>query len=185
MKDRLYYARIGELAERLREGDLSRGDIIDSCLARIDALNGKLNAFITVMRDHAVEHASGALDGIPIGIKDFYDTAGVRTTAAFEGFKSRVPKKDAVSVKKLKDAGAIVVGKMNMHKLGMGTTGLESDFGPARNPWSDAYIPGGSSSGSAAAVAAGLCYATLDTDAIGSCRLPPAAAWSGSRARTD
>jgi aspartyl-tRNA(Asn)/glutamyl-tRNA(Gln) amidotransferase subunit A len=174
MKDKLYYARIGELAERIREGDISRGDIIDSCLARIDALNGKLNAFITVVRDHAVEHASGALHAIPIGIKDFYDTAGVRTTAAFERFKSRVPEKDAVSVKKLKDAGAIVVGKMNMHTLGMGTTGLESDFGPARNPWNDAFIPGGSSSGSAAAVAAGLCYATLDTDAIGSCRLPAA-----------
>jgi aspartyl-tRNA(Asn)/glutamyl-tRNA(Gln) amidotransferase subunit A len=98
----------------------------------------------------------------------------VKTTAAFEPFKDRVPKKDAASVAKLKDAGGIVVGKTNMHRLGMGTTGLESAYGAVRNPWNDAYIPGGSSSGSAAAVAAGLCYASLDTDAIGSCRLPAA-----------
>jgi aspartyl-tRNA(Asn)/glutamyl-tRNA(Gln) amidotransferase subunit A len=173
MNDKLYYARIAELAAGIRARDISPGDIIDSCLARIDALNGNLNAFITVLRDHAV-NASGPLQGTPVAVKDFYDTAGVRTTAAFEQFKNRVPKKDAVSVKRLKDAGAIVVGKTNMHKLGMGTTGLESDFGPVRNPWNESYIPGGSSSGSAAAVAAGLCYATLDTDAIGSCRLPAA-----------
>ena len=116
----------------------------------------------------------GPLHGIPVGIKDFYDTAGSRTTAAFEHFKNRIPKTDAVGVAKLKAAGAIVIGKTNMHRLGMGTTGLDSAFGPVRNPWNDDYIPGGSSSGSAAAVAAGLCYATLDTDAIGSCRLPAA-----------
>jgi aspartyl-tRNA(Asn)/glutamyl-tRNA(Gln) amidotransferase subunit A len=114
------------------------------------------------------------LHGIPVGIKDFYDTAGLRTTAAFEHFKNRVPEQDAVAVERLKTAGAIVVGKTNMHTLGMGTTGLDSFFGPVKNPWNADYIPGGSSSGSAAAVASGLCYATLDTDAIGSCRLPAA-----------
>src|SRR5262249_32801491 len=116
----------------------------------------------------------GPLHGIPVGIKDFYDTANVRTTAAFEGFEHRIPAKDAVAVAKLTGAGAVIVGKTNMHRLGMGTTGLETSFGPARNPWSGAHIPGGSSSGSATAVAAGMCYATLDTDAIGSCRLPAA-----------
>src|SRR6185436_16992470 len=105
---------------------------------------------------------------------DFYDTAGIRTTAAFERFKDRVPAKDATSVERLKRAGAIVIGKTNMHTLGMGTTGLESFFGPVTNPWDEDYIPGGSSSGSAAAVASGLCFATLDTDALGSCRLPAA-----------
>jgi hypothetical protein len=114
------------------------------------------------------------LHGIPIGIKDFYDTAGIKTTAGFEPFKQRVPATDAVVVKKLKEAGAIIIGKTNMHKLGMGTTGLESYFGPVHNPWNAEYIPGGSSSGSAAAVASGMCYATVDTDAIGSCRLPAA-----------
>jgi aspartyl-tRNA(Asn)/glutamyl-tRNA(Gln) amidotransferase subunit A len=112
--------------------------------------------------------------GVPIGIKDFYDTAGIATTAAFEQFRNRIPQLDAVSVARLKDAGAVILGKMNMHTLGMGTTGLESCFGPVRNPWNEDFIPGGSSSGSAAAVAAGLSYATLDTDAIGSCRLPAA-----------
>ncbi len=107
-------------------------------------------------------------------MKDFYDTSGIKTTAAFEHFKSRVPKNDAVGVAKLKDAGAIIIGKTNMHTLGMGTTGLASYFGPVKNPWNSDYIPGGSSSGSAAAVASGLCYATFDTDAIGSCRLPAA-----------
>src|SRR5439155_26432189 len=96
------------------------------------------------------------------------------TTAAFEKFKNRVPQRDAASVARLKEAGAIIVGKTNMHQLGMGTSGLESYWGAAQNPWNDTYIPGGSSSGSAAAVATGMCYATLDTDAIGSCRLPAA-----------
>jgi aspartyl-tRNA(Asn)/glutamyl-tRNA(Gln) amidotransferase subunit A len=109
-----------------------------------------------------------------VGIKDFYDTAGIKTTAAFEGFKDRVPVRDAVGVAKLKEAGAIIVGTMNMHRLGMGTTGLESYFGPVVNPRNAEYIPGGPSAGSAAAVASGMCYASLDTDAIGSCRLPAA-----------
>ena len=108
----------------------------------------------------------GALHGVPVAVKDFYDTAGVRTTAGFERFKDRVPRQDADVVVALDRAGAILLGKTNMHQLGMGTTGLESGFGAVRNPWNDAFIPGGSSSGSAAAVAAGLCYATIDTDAI-------------------
>jgi aspartyl-tRNA(Asn)/glutamyl-tRNA(Gln) amidotransferase subunit A len=186
MKHNLYYARIGQLAPRIQGGDISPREIVDVCLARIDALNQKLNAFITILGDAARERAReaeaeikagkwrGPLHGIPVGIKDFYDTEGIRTTAAFERFNDRIPKKDAVGVKNLKDAGAIILGKTNMHTLGMGTTGLESFFGPVQNPWNSAYIPGGSSSGSAAAVAAGLCYATLDTDAIGSCRLPAA-----------
>ena len=116
----------------------------------------------------------GPLHGIPVGIKDFYDTAGIKTTAGCEFFKDRVPERMQLAVAKLKEAGAILIGKANMHRLGMGTTGLDSYFGPVRNPWSAEYIPGGSSAGSATAVASGMCYATLDTDAIGSCRLPAA-----------
>src|ERR1700730_12237745 len=161
-------------------------EVVNSCLKRIEQLNPKLNAFITVLADQAREQARvaeaeikaakwrGPLHGIPVGIKDFYDTAGIKTTAAFERFKDRVPRKDAVSVLKLREAGAVIIGKMNMHLLGMGTTGLDSSFGPVGNPWNAEYIPGGSSAGSAAAVASGMCYATLDTDAIGSCRLPAA-----------
>ena len=182
----LEYATLQDVARLIRTQKLSPVDVVEACLKRIEERNPKLNAFITILADQARKQAQaaeadikagkwrGPLHGIPIGIKDFYDTAGIKTTAAFEHFKDRVPAKDAVGVTRLKKAGAIIVGKMNMHKLGMGTTGLDSYFGPVRNPWNQDYIPGGSSSGSAAAVASGLCYATLDTDAIGSCRLPAA-----------
>jgi aspartyl-tRNA(Asn)/glutamyl-tRNA(Gln) amidotransferase subunit A len=186
MNDDIHYLSIEELQPRVRAGDVSPARIVERCLERIDTLNPQLNAFATVLADQALEQAHqadeeikhgrwrGPLHGVPVGVKDFYDTAGTATTAAFERFKNRVPRADAVSVERLKNAGAVIIGKMNMHTLGMGTTGLESLFGPAHNPWNDRFIPGGSSSGSAAAVAAGLCYATLDTDAIGSCRLPAA-----------
>jgi aspartyl-tRNA(Asn)/glutamyl-tRNA(Gln) amidotransferase subunit A len=178
------FPRIADVAPRLRAGEISAVEVVEACLARIEEMNGRLRAFITVLPEEAREQAKqadedikagrylGPLHGIPVGIKDFYDTANVRTTAAFEPFSHRVPKRDAEAVATLKDAGAIVVGKTNMHQLGSGTTGLESCFGAVRNPVNDAYIPGGSSSGSAAAVVTGMCYATLDTDAIGSCRLP-------------
>jgi aspartyl-tRNA(Asn)/glutamyl-tRNA(Gln) amidotransferase subunit A len=177
---------IATIHNQVRMQKVSPVEVVNACLKRIEQVNPKLNAFITVLADQALAQARvaeaeikaakwrGPLHGIPVGIKDFYDTAGIRTTAAFEGFKDRVPRKDAVGVAKLKEAGAIIIGKMNMHRLGMGTTGLESYFGPVGNPCNAEYIPGGSSAGSAAAVASGMCYATLDTDAIGSCRLPAA-----------
>jgi aspartyl-tRNA(Asn)/glutamyl-tRNA(Gln) amidotransferase subunit A len=177
---------ISRIFERIRTGKLSPVEIVNACLERIEQLNPKLNAFITVLTEEAREQARvaeaeiktgkwrGPLHGIPVGIKDFYDTAGIRTTAAFEQFQNRIPNKDAVAVAKLKKAGAIIIGKTNMHRLGEGTTGMDSYFGPVHNPWNTEYIAGGSSSGSAAAVASGMCYATLDTDAIGSCRLPAA-----------
>ena len=177
---------IATLQQRIRSQKESPVEVVNKCLERIEQLNPRLNAFITLLADQALEQARvaeaeikagkwrGPLHGIPVGIKDFYDTAGMKTTAAFEHFKDRVPKTDARGVVKLKEAGAIVMGKMNMHRLGMGTTGLDSYFGPVRNPWNAEHIPGGSSAGSAAAVASGMCYATLDTDAIGSCRLPAA-----------
>src|SRR5262245_21562912 len=177
---------LAEVSELIRQRRASPVEVVTSCLDRIERLQPRLNAFVTVVADAALDAARSAerdiqhgqwrspLHGIPVGIKDFYDTAGVRTTAAFEHFKGRIPKTDAVAVAKLKRAGAIVIGKTNMHTLGMGTTGLDSYFGAVKNPWNADYIPGGSSSGSAAAIAAGLCFATLDTDAIGSCRLPAA-----------
>src|SRR5262245_28130528 len=177
---------LADVSELIRQRQISPVALVATCLADIERLEPRLNAFITVTGESALQAAKiaegeiqqgqwkGPLHGIPIGVKDFYDTAGVRTTAAFERFRDRIPKNDAVGVAKLKRAGAILIGKMNMHTLGMGTTGLESCFGPVKNPWNADYIPGGSSSGSAAAVAGGLCYGTLDTDAIGSCRLPAA-----------
>jgi len=184
--EKTYYLTIGEVHSRLRNREISATDLTNETLSRIDAVNPRLNAFAVVLADRARQDAAradaeiaagqsrGPLHGVPVGIKDFYDTAGIKTTAASDRFLNRTPQADAVSVTRLKDAGAVIVGKMNMHTLGMGTTGLDSAFGPAKNPWSERHIPGGSSSGSAAAVAAGLCWATLDTDAVGSCRLPAA-----------
>jgi len=180
------YAAIGEQSERIREHMVSPVALVGACLKRIDALNPRINAFITVTADAARAAATaaesevttgrwrGPLHGIPVAIKDFYDTAGIKTTAAFERFANRIPAADAEVVARLKRAGAVVVGKTNMDMLGMATTGLTSFYGPVTNPWNVDYITGGSSCGSAAAVASGMCDATVDTDAIGSCRLPAA-----------
>ncbi len=161
-------------------------DVADACLARIGDLNPRINAFITVAEEQTraaaavaeselrAGHWRGPMHGVPVAVKDFYDTAGINTTAAFDRFAHRIPAKDADVVARLKASGAIVIGKTNMDTLGMGTTGLVSFYGPVMNPWNADYITGGSSSGSAAAVASGMCYATVDTDAIGSCRLPAA-----------
>jgi aspartyl-tRNA(Asn)/glutamyl-tRNA(Gln) amidotransferase subunit A len=182
----MHYDSIQSLGTRIRERTVSPVDVVDACLKRIATWNPVLNAFITVMADEARDQAReaeaeiragrwrGPLHGLPVAVKDFYDTAGVRTTAGSEQFEDRVPDTDAEAVGKLRRAGAIVIGKTNMDALGMATTGLTSYFGPVRNPWNGDYVSGGSSAGSAAAVAAGLCYATLDTDAVGSVRLPAA-----------
>ncbi len=178
------YLSIGELSRLIKEKKVSPTEIVKECLKRIERINPTLNAFITVTAEQALQQAEeaeaeikngnwkGNLHGIPVAVKDMFDTAGIKTTAAFEHFKDRVPEKDAEVVIKLKEAGAIIVGKTNMHQLAMGTTSVVSYFGSVHNPWQTDYIAGGSSGGSAAALAAGLCYATVDTDAIGSCRLP-------------
>ena len=180
------YLSITEVSELIRHKKVSPVELVTGCLERIEQCNPKLNAFITVTADQALKEAKlaerdikngnwkGPLHGIPVGFKDMFDTVGIRTTAAFGAFKDRVPIKDAEVVTQLKEAGAILVGKLNMHELAMGTTSVISHFGSVHNPWNQDYIAGGSSGGSAAAVAAGLCYATVDTDAIGSCRLPAA-----------
>jgi aspartyl-tRNA(Asn)/glutamyl-tRNA(Gln) amidotransferase subunit A len=182
----MYYESIGELSKRICEQTVSPVEVVETCLKRIERLNPTLNAFITVMAHDARERAKaaeaeikaghwrGPLHGLPVAVKDFFDTAGVTTTAGAEQFKDRVPDTDADVVKRLRQAGAIVIGKTNMDALGMATTGLTGYFGPVRNPWNSDYVTGGSSAGSAAAVAAGLCVATVDTDAVGSVRLPAA-----------
>ena len=182
----LHYLSLQEISNLIRDQKISPVAVVEACLGRIETLNPKINAFITVLSDEAREQAAqaekdikagnwrGPLHGIPVGLKDMYDTAGIKTTAAFQYFKDRVPHKDAVAVSKLKEAGAIIIGKTNMHELARGTTSQVSFFGPVHNPWNEDYIAGGSSGGSAAAVASGMCYATIDTDAIGSCRLPAA-----------
>lgn len=180
------FESILDVSERIRRGELSPVSLAEFELERIDRLNPRLNALITVTRDAAREQAvtaerecrsglnRGVLHGIPIAVKDFYDTAGIRTTAGFARFAQRVPAQNAAMVERLRDAGAVLVGKTNMHRLGSGTTSLESDFGPVVNPWDAHRVAGGSSGGSAVAVATGMCFGTVDTDAVGSGRLPAA-----------
>ena len=175
-----------EAAEQIRTRKLSPLELTRACLARIEQLNPALNAFIAVTAELAVEQAQqaeaeimagrwrGPLHGIPIGLKDLLDTAGVRTTAASNQFRDRVPAEDAELVRQLRQAGAVMVGKLNLHEFAFGGSGIVSAFGPVKNPWDLQRITGGSSSGSAAAVAAGLCIAAIGTDTAGSIRCPAA-----------
>jgi aspartyl-tRNA(Asn)/glutamyl-tRNA(Gln) amidotransferase subunit A len=181
-----FFDSIRGIAETMRRGELSPIALADLELERIDTLNPRLNAFITVTGElakrQAMEadrelrsgHVRGPLHGVPVAVKDFYDTAGTRTTAGFARFAHRVPAKNAAMVDRLREAGAVLVGKTNMHRLGSGTTSLDSDFGPVVNPWDSQRVAGGSSGGSAVAVATGMCFGTVDTDAVGSGRLPAA-----------
>jgi aspartyl-tRNA(Asn)/glutamyl-tRNA(Gln) amidotransferase subunit A len=177
---------LAEAAQQIRTRQLSPLELTRECLARIERLNPTLNAFITVTAEPALEQARqaeaeimagrwrGPLHGIPIGLKDLLDTAGVRTTAASNQFRDRVPSQDAVLVRQLKQAGAVLLGKLNLHEFAFGGSGIVSAFGPVKNPWAPEHITGGSSSGSAAAVAAGLCVAAIGTDTAGSVRCPAA-----------
>jgi len=173
-----------EAAELIRTKKVSPVELTKACLARIDALNSTLNCFITVTAEAALAQARaaesevlkgkwrGPLHGVPIALKDLFDTAGVKTTAGSGVFKDRVPNEDAEVVRRLKDAGAVLLGKTNMQEFAFGGSSLVSYFGAVRNPWGLAHIAGGSSGGSAAAVAAGLCYGALGSDTAGSVRIP-------------
>ncbi len=177
---------ITELAPRLRRKEVSPVEVTQECLARIEKQNPALNAFITVTADLALAEARtaegemmrgqwrGPLHGIPLAIKDLIDTAGVRTTSGSALHQYRVPTKDAEVVRKLRAAGAIIVGKNNLHEFAYGGSSLVSFFGDVHNPHNPEHIAGGSSGGSAAAVAAGLCYAAIGTDTAGSIREPAA-----------
>jgi aspartyl-tRNA(Asn)/glutamyl-tRNA(Gln) amidotransferase subunit A len=180
----LAYLTLKEASELVRRKTVSPVELTATCLKRIEAYNPALNAFITVTRDQAMETARameaeqrrgkwrGPLHGIPIALKDNIDTAGVRTTAASELFKDRVPSEDAEVVRRLKNAGAVLLGKTNLHEFALGGTSAVRYFGPVHNPWALDRIPGGSSGGSGAATAAGLCFGSLGTDTAGSVRIP-------------
>ena len=177
---------IFELSQRVRRRERSPVEITRECLARIEKLNPQLNAFITVTADSALAEARtaeaeigrgewrGPLHGIPIALKDLIDTAGVRTTAASAIHQGRVPLEDAEVVRRLREAGAVLVGKNNLHEFAYGGSSLISHFGEVRNPWDTGRITGGSSGGSAAAVTAGMALAALGTDTAGSIREPAA-----------
>jgi aspartyl-tRNA(Asn)/glutamyl-tRNA(Gln) amidotransferase subunit A len=177
---------IAEASRLIRTGELSPLDLTGAYLERIERLNGRVNAYISVTAGLALEQADrlgaelrrgrwrGPLHGIPIALKDNMDTAGIRTTAASGVLANRVPTQDAEVYRRLKEAGAILLGKLNMHEFAYGGTSAISYFGPVRNPWNLDYIPGGSSGGSAAAVSARLCAGALGTDTLASIRLPAA-----------
>ena len=177
---------IGEAGDLVRRKVISPVDLTRACLQRIERLNPTLNAFITVTAEEAMAQAReaeaevrrgrwrGPLHGIALGLKDNIDTAGVRTTLASAVFKDRVPSADAEVVRRLKAAGAVLLGKQNLHEVAFGTTAAVSHFGPVHNPWQHDRIAGGSSGGSGAAVAAGLCFGAVGTDAGGSVRVPSA-----------
>ena len=173
-----------QASELLRRKAASPVDLTRACLKRIETYNPTLNAFITVTGEQALATARemeaeqrrgkwrGPLHGIPIALKDNIDTAGVRTTAASELFKDRVPSEDADVVRRLKNAGAVFLGKLNLHEFAYGGTSDVTYFGAVHNPWALDHIAGGSSGGSAVAAAADLCFGALGTDTAGFVRIP-------------
>jgi aspartyl-tRNA(Asn)/glutamyl-tRNA(Gln) amidotransferase subunit A len=182
----LTWLTLNEVSQLVQKRTVSPVELTEACLVRIEQLNPQLNAFITVTADSAMEDARkaeeeisrgawrGPLHGIPIALKDLVETAGVKTTAASAVLKDYIPEHDAPIVERLKAAGAVLLGKLNLHEFAYGGSSMISHFGVVHNPWNTAYITGGSSSGSAAAVAAGLCYGAIGTDTAGSIRLPSA-----------
>lgn len=175
---------ITELAPRIRRKEISPVELTHECLNRIERLNPRLNAFITVLKDSALSEARmaeaeisrgewrGPLHGIPIALKDLLDTAGVRTTAASAFYEHRIPAEDAEVVRRLRQAGAVILGKNNLHEFAYGASSLISHFGEMHNPWDFGRIAGGSSGGSAAAVMANMALAAIGTDTAGSIREP-------------
>ncbi len=182
----LCYLSVGELSEKIRNEELSPVEVAEAHLSRIEALNGDLLGFLTVAADHALDQAKkaeeeiaagnwrGPLHGIPYGAKDIIDTAGIRTTHGSSFYPDNVPKNDADCVVRLKKAGAVLLGKTHTHEFAAASTTINPHYGTSRNPWNREHIVGGSSGGSAAAVAAGLCPAALGTDTGGSIRTPAA-----------
>ncbi len=169
--------------EGLLKKEFSAVELLNAHLEQIEKLNGKLNAFITVCKASALEQAEHAdkmisqgqdlpLLGIPIALKDIYTTKGIQTTAGSNVLKGYIPPFDATVVQKLKDAGAVIIGKTNLDAWAHGSSGENSDFGPTKNPWNEEYVPGGSSSGSAVSVSSQMAIASTGTDTGGSIRLP-------------
>ena len=175
---------IRQAGDLLRSRTVSPVELTRACLARIAKHNPQLNAFITVTADQALADATvmeaelrrgrprSPLHGIPIALKDNIDTAGVRTTGASDLFRDRVPTDDAEVARRLKQAGIILLGKLNLHEFAYGGTSTVTAYGTMRNPWALDRITGGSSGGPGVAVAAGLCYGSIGTDTAGSIRMP-------------
>jgi aspartyl-tRNA(Asn)/glutamyl-tRNA(Gln) amidotransferase subunit A len=182
----LWYLTIREASALLRSGQLSPVELTRAFLQRIDHLDSTLQAYITVLPEQAMTAArvaeaemlrgdyKGPLHGIPIALKDLYDTKAIKTTASSRVMAQRVPGEDATTTARLAEAGTILLGKLAMHEFALGGPDPTCGFPLARNPWNLAHIPGGSSSGSGTAVAAGLCMGSLGSCTGGSIRGPAA-----------
>ena len=182
----LHKLSISEASELLNKKDLSPVDLVNAHLTRIKETESKLNSFITVLEDTAIKSAiqaekeilsgkrKGDLHGIPIGLKDLYFTKGVPTTIGSEIYKNFIPEYDAKVTIDLTEAGAIILGKLQMHEFALGTTSHNPHYGSARNPWNTECATGGSSGGSGSSVAAGQCMGALGSDTGGSIRIPSA-----------
>ena len=178
---------IEEFGRKFRAREVSAAEVTEACLRRIDADNQRLNVFIHVMADEARRQAReadaelaagrdrGALQGVPVSIKDLFDVEGSATTAASRVREFHVADRDATVIARLRHAGAVLVGKTNLHEFAFGTTNEDSAFGAARNPHDVERSPGGSSGGSAASIVAGMAIASIGTDTGGSIRIPAAA----------
>lgn len=186
MTDDAAFASIEELGAQLRKRLVSCEEVVRATLERTQRLERQLNSYITLLPEHAISqaravdaefaagHYRGPLHGIPLSVKDHIDTAGIRTTAGAKSRLSNIPTTDAVVVKRLKQAGAVLIGKANMNKFADGESGENADFGRIGNPWNPAFSPGGSSAGSGAQVAAGLVPLSVGSDNGGSVRIPAA-----------
>jgi len=180
----LYWLAVAEAAPLIAARKLSPVELTEAAIGRIEALEARLNAFITVDGDAAMAAARTAADeiakggaraplhGVPIALKDIFGVAGVRMTAGSKILAENVAAEDAEATARLKAAGAVILGKLNLHEFAFGATGVNPHYGPSRNPWDPARITGGSSSGSGASVAGGECAAALGTDTGGSIRIP-------------
>jgi aspartyl-tRNA(Asn)/glutamyl-tRNA(Gln) amidotransferase subunit A len=182
--EELNFLDLAEASRLVQTRTVSPVELTRACLDRIERLDPILKAFITVTAESALQEArqaeseiskgnwKGPLHGIPLALKDLLETVGVRTTAASAVLENYVPSRDAYVAQRLKSAGAVMLGKLNLHEFAYGGSSVISHYGIVRNPWDTTRITGGSSSGSAAAVAAGLCYGAIGTDTAGSIRLP-------------
>lgn len=172
---------IADALEFIQREDVTPQDLAEACFAQINRLNPALNAYITVIPPEDSFKAQSpagtgpltkALRGIPFAVKDLFDVEGMRTTAGSKFFASHIAERDAFVVEKLRQAGALINGKTNTHEIALGVTGNNPHYGTARNPWDTERISGGSSSGSAIAVATGMALGALGTDTGGSIRIP-------------
>jgi len=161
-----------DIRDLVKSKEIAASDLASACYRQIEKLNPTLNAFITVLPPETVSAQSGALCGIPIAVKDLYNTKGIRTTAGSRFFADNVPQEDAYVIQKIRKAGAQIIGKTNTHEIALGVTNNNPHYGACKNPWDVTRTPGGSSGGSAVAVATGMALAGLGTDTGGSIRIP-------------